>query len=67
MYEPDVLIHFIRLGLHGFFMIVTICYMLSSICISLVLDACIVLSGKNSTSGWTSPLNASSSVMEFWR
>uniref|UniRef100_A0A671QXV9 Transporter n=1 Tax=Sinocyclocheilus anshuiensis TaxID=1608454 RepID=A0A671QXV9_9TELE len=30
-------------------------------------DACTVLSGKNSSSGWTSPLNASSSVMEFWR
>ncbi|KAF4112391.1 hypothetical protein G5714_007186 [Onychostoma macrolepis] len=30
-------------------------------------DACIVLSGKNSTSGWTSPLNASTAVMEFWR
>ncbi|RXN03775.1 sodium- and chloride-dependent GABA transporter 2-like protein [Labeo rohita] len=28
--------------------------------------ACTVLSGKNSTSQWTSPLNASSSVMEFW-
>uniref|UniRef100_A0A8C2BBL9 Solute carrier family 6 member 11a n=1 Tax=Cyprinus carpio TaxID=7962 RepID=A0A8C2BBL9_CYPCA len=29
-------------------------------------DACTVL-GKNSSSGWMSPLNASSSVMEFWR
>uniref|UniRef100_A0A673IP64 Transporter n=1 Tax=Sinocyclocheilus rhinocerous TaxID=307959 RepID=A0A673IP64_9TELE len=46
---------------------VSLCYILSSICISLVLDACTVLSGKNSSSGWTSPLNASSSVMEFWR
>ncbi|CAM4626772.1 unnamed protein product [Leuciscus chuanchicus] len=29
-------------------------------------DACTVLSGKNSSSEWMSPLNATSSVMEFW-
>ncbi|KAL6457934.1 hypothetical protein MHYP_G00331640 [Metynnis hypsauchen] len=30
-------------------------------------DACMVYDGKNSSLNWTSPLNASSSVMEFWR
>uniref|UniRef100_A0A673JLI7 Solute carrier family 6 member 11a n=1 Tax=Sinocyclocheilus rhinocerous TaxID=307959 RepID=A0A673JLI7_9TELE len=29
-------------------------------------DACTVLSGNNSSSEWTTPLNASFSVMEFW-
>ncbi|XP_022531466.1 solute carrier family 6 member 11a [Astyanax mexicanus] len=30
-------------------------------------DACTVLHGKNSSLNWTSPLNATSPVMEFWR
>lgn len=61
--------YLIRLGL-GLWVLLEFWYMLYTfnyICISLGLDACTVLSGKNSSSEWTSPLNATSSVMEFWQ
>lgn len=61
--------YLIRLGL-GLWVLLEFWYMLYTfnyIYISLGLDACTVLSGKNSSSEWTSPLNATSSVMEFWQ